>query len=110
MFDMVYVMLFFTFGLLMLVVVKRIIEWGRNNASPRLSVNARIVNKRMETHHNHDDDYHHDYHTYHITFEVQSGDRMQFRVSRSEFGLLIEGDEGVLYFQGTRYLGFERMH
>jgi len=31
-------------------------------------------------------------------------------VPRSEFGLLVEGDEGVLSFQGTRYLGFERKY
>ena len=31
-------------------------------------------------------------------------------VPRSEFGLLVEGDEGVLSFQGTRYLGFDRKY
>jgi len=31
-------------------------------------------------------------------------------VPRSEFGLLVESDEGVLSFQGTRYLGFERKY
>ena len=25
-----------------------------------------------------------------------------------EYGLLVEGDQGLLTFQGTRYLGFER--
>ena len=67
---------------------------------------AKIVDKRMSTHH-HSNGHHHHTHSYHITFEVQSGDRMELRVPRSEFGLLVEGDEGVLSFQGTRYLGFE---
>ncbi|MEG2144477.1 MAG: DUF2500 domain-containing protein, partial [Oscillospiraceae bacterium] len=37
-----------------------------------------------------------------------SGDRMEFSVSDQEYGLLAENDMGVLTFQGTRYLGFQR--
>ena len=43
-----------------------------------------------------------------MTFQVDSGDRMEFSVSGQEYGLLAEGDRGKLTFQGTRYLGFER--
>ena len=46
--------------------------------------------------------------TYYVTFQVESGDRMEFTVEGSEYGMLIEGDHGKLTFQGTRYLGFER--
>ena len=46
--------------------------------------------------------------TYHVTFEVESGDRMELKVSRSEYGMLVIGDSGRVSFQGTRYLGFER--
>ena len=42
-----------------------------------------------------------------MTFQVESGDRMELRVSRSEYGLLAERNQGNLSFQGTRYLGFE---
>lgn len=45
---------------------------------------------------------------YYATFEVESGDRMEFGVPNKEYGLLVEGDRGRLTFQGTRYLGFER--
>ena len=45
---------------------------------------------------------------FYVTFEVESGDRMELSVVGSEFGLLVEGDKGRLTFQGTRYLGFER--
>ena len=40
------------------------------------------------------------------TFQVESGDRMEFSVSGREYGLLVEGDTGRLTFQGTRSLGF----
>jgi hypothetical protein len=33
---------------------------------------------------------------------------MELYVAGHEFGMLIEGDRGMLTFQGTRYLGFER--
>ena len=43
---------------------------------------------------------------YYATFQVESGDRMEFSASGREYGLLVEGDTGRLTFQGTRYLGF----
>ena len=46
--------------------------------------------------------------TYYVTFQVESGDRMELNLSGQEYGLLAEGDRGKLTFQGTRYLGFER--
>ena len=107
-----YLMFFFVFGMFIFVFVKGIGEWVKNNNSPRLSVDAKIVDKRSHTsrhHHNHNGHMHSSSSTsYYVTFEVESGDRMELRVPRSEFGLLVEGDEGKLSFQGTRYLGFER--
>ena len=50
----------------------------------------------------------HLYTSYYVTFQVESGDRMEFEVDGSDYGLLVQGDIGKLSFQGTRYLGFER--
>ncbi len=110
MLGMFYIVFFFVIAMFIFVFVKCISEWINNNNSPRLSVDAKIVDKRMTTHHHHSNGHHHHTHSFHITFEVQSGDRMELRVPRDEFGLLVEGDEGVLSFQGTRYLGFERKY
>ena len=41
-------------------------------------------------------------------YSVVGGDRMELRLSGTEYGQLAEGDTGRLSFQGTRYLGFER--
>lgn len=81
-------------------------------------LSARVVAKRTEvSHHQHpnngDMSGSHGYSTtsstsYYVTFEVDSGDRIEFSMSGSEYGMLIEGDAGTLNFQGTRYLGFER--
>jgi len=98
------------------VFVKGIGEWNKNNHSPRLTVDATVVAKRTNVssshhHHNHAGDMHTGCHTstsYYVTFQVDSGDRMEFHVNGEEYGLLIEGDFGDLSFQGTRYLGFVR--
>lgn len=110
-FIMIFVMVIFTFA-------KGISTWHKNNNSPRLTVAARIVAKRQNTtHHSHpnagDVTGAHGYHTtsstsYYVTFQVESGDRMEMSVSGSEYGMLAEEDEGKLTFQGTRYLSFDR--
>lgn len=86
-------------------------QWHTNNNSPRLTVPARVINKRTQVGHHHSANDHHHSHTYtryYVTFEVESGDRMELQVTGQESGMLIEGDQGQLTFQGTRYLGFER--
>lgn len=47
---------------------------------------------------------------YYITFQVASGDRMEFLVPDNEYGMIVEGDVGKITFQGTRYKGFVREH
>ena len=96
-------------GGIILTVVRGIWTWSKNNASPRLTVSAQVVTKRTQvSHHHHQDSMHHTSTSYYATFQVESGDRMEFSVSGSEYGMLAEGDQGNLTFQGTRYLGFER--
>lgn len=105
-------------GTFIVAFAKGISTWNKNNQSPRLSVPAGVVSRRTEvTHHSHanagDATGAHGYHTssstwYYVTFQVESGDRMEFSVSGQEYGMLAEGDWGKLTFQGTRYLSFER--
>ena len=84
--------------------VRGVRGWSRNNRSPRLTVEAAVVAKRMDVTHC----AHSSATWYYVTFEVESGDRMELGVDGGEYGLLAEGDRGRLSFQGTRYLGFER--
>ena len=110
MFTIVFVLVTGTF---VVILVKGISEWNKNNHSPRLTVLATIIAKRtnVSRHRHGGANGHHHHHTsttYYVTFQVESGDRMEFHISGQEYGLLIEGDKGNLSFQGTRYLGFER--
>ncbi len=93
--------------------------WMKNNRSPQETVNARVVAKRMKvsghgghavvrnastlhTVHSSTDTW------YFVTFELENGRRLEFRVKDPEYGMLAEGDRGRLSYQGTRYLGFDR--
>ncbi len=99
-------------SMFVIVAVKGISTWNKNNHSPRLKVDAIVVSKRTDTssHSSMNNDHHHHHHTtyYYVTFQVESGDRIEFSVMGQEFGILVEGDVGQLEFQGTRYHGFDR--
>ena len=96
-------------GMFIVTAVRGVGTWSKNNASPRLTVSAQVVTKRTQvSHHHHQDSMSHTSTAYYATFQVESGDRMEFSVSGAEYGMLAEGDQGSLTFQGTRYLGFER--
>lgn len=109
------ILFFIMFGLILSVFVvtfvRMIGEWHTNNNSPRLTVPARVVAKRtnVSRHNNASGHGHHTSTSYYVTFEFESTDRLELHVSGSEYGLLVEGDCGKLTFQGTRYLGFERI-
>ena len=96
------------FGIILLNVFRGISQWNKNNHSPRLTVDATVVSKRQHTSHHHHKNHTSHSTTYYVTFQVVSGDRMEFHVSGVEYGQLMEGDRGELQFQGTRYLSFTR--
>ena len=106
-------MFILVFGIFIVTIVRNITQWNKNNNSPRLTVPAAVVSKRSHTSHHHHNTggHHHTHHStsYYVTFQVDSGDRMELHMSGQEYGLLVEGDKGSLTFQGTRYLGFERI-
>ena len=90
--------------------VRGIGRWHKNNNSPRLTVDATIVSKRMDVTHHHNSTTRTNSSStwYYATFQVASGDRMELSIPTQDYGYLVEGDHGKLTFQGTRYLSFER--
>ena len=110
MFTLVFVLVI---GLFIYAVVQASARKQKNDAAPRLTVLARVVSRRQEvTHHarNMNDGVYHTSSTtrYFVTFQVESGDRMELELDGSDFGMIAEGDEGRLSFQGTRFLDFQR--
>lgn len=100
------IMFLAVFGLVIGVFASTIYKNARtehkNNNSPRLTSTATVVTKRTRVwgDHSHTD--------YYATFQFESGDRLELEVPHNQFGYLVEGDQGKLSFQGTRFLSFER--
>ena len=114
MFGIMFTLMFIlVFGIFLVTIIRGIGQWSKNNNSPRLTVPAAVVSKRSHTSHHHHNTggHHHTHHStsYYVTFQVDSGDRMELHMTGQEYGMLVEGDKGNLTFQGTRYLGFERI-
>ena len=122
-FDLLFSILFpilflVVLGMILYTIIGNVSTWNKNNHSPRLTVPATVVAKRTDVSHSSsanagDVSGAHGYDTstftsYYVTFQVESGDRMELEVDGSDYGMLVEGDIGKLSFQGTRYLGFER--
>ena len=101
------------FGTIIVRSVSGVKEWKKNNDSPILTVDASVVAKRTDVHYHHNNTNQNMHSssstTYYVTFEVESGDRMELRMQGNQYGMLVEGDKGKLTFQGTRYLEFKRI-
>lgn len=105
-FSVVFLMIF---GVVIANIISGIKRMKRDKASPRLTVEARVVAKRMDVRtHRNGDNINHRSTIYYATFQVESGDRIELSLDGSDYGLLVEGDSGRLSFQGSRFLSFER--
>ena len=93
-------------GLILYAVIGAVTEAVQNKNSPLLSVPARIIAKRSETSGGGNDT--HVSTSYYVTFEMQSGERREWRVESRKYGLLVEGDRGILTYQGTWFKDFAR--
>ena len=119
MFTIVPVLFFIVFTFVFVIIIVNVVKgakrWKLNSDSPVLTVEAKVVTKRSDvSYHRHGNmvnnnmDMGYSSTNYYITFEVQSGDRMEFNVQDTEYGMLTEGDKGSLTFQGTRYISYVR--
>ena len=90
------------FILFFYIVGMGIIQFTKNESSPVLTVPAAIVNMRRMTHHSKN----HLSHSYHVTFEMEGGERLELRVRWQDYKEFSIGDRGLLIYQGTRFQGF----
>lgn len=108
-FEIVFPLMFFIVtGFMVVCFARAISQWHKNNNSPRLTVEARVVSRRA----------HHSSHmtggtamastSYYATFAFASGDRLELHLPSHDYAMLAEGDVGDLTFQGTRFLSFVR--
>ena len=103
------IMFLMVFGMFAVTFIKSISQWNKNNHSPRLTVDATVVGRRdHRSRHRGANNHMHTSTTYYVTFQFASGDRLELQIPAGEFGYIVEGDQGKLTFQGTRFLSFER--
>lgn len=116
-FEVMFVMVFvLIFSMIIVTLIRGVSTWNKNNKSPRLTVMADVVSKRENVSHTHNNSgmngemsYSQTSTTYYVTFQFESGDRLELNVQSYDYGMIAEGDRGKLTFQGTRFLGFERI-
>lgn len=106
-FAVVWVLMFVgIIGTFVYFIVRGIAQWSYNNAQPVQSVPAAVVTKRTGTSGGSNNTSVST--SYYATFEMDGGERREFGMPGGQYGLLAEGDQGTLTFQGTRYKGFAR--
>ncbi|MBC7808572.1 MAG: DUF2500 domain-containing protein [Akkermansiaceae bacterium] len=87
-------------------VVEPILKAGRDGAKSVVARRATVIAKRQElwggvtaspytT-------------SYYVSFEMESEDRVELEVEDTDYGLIIEGDTGILSSQGDTFKGFQR--
>lgn len=104
--TMVVILPIIIIGLFLFMLIKGLGEWSSNNQSAILTVPAEVVTKHSRTSGGAGDSSART--SYYVTFQMDSGDRMELKMTWKEYGMLAEEDLGTLTFQGTRYQGFER--
>lgn len=111
-FSIISVLMKLIFILMVGIVIAKIIghclQWNYKQQLPRCTVIATVVSKRTSIIYLSDTDHHHTSRRYFVTFKMKNGDRMEFCVSAPEYMRLTENNKGMLSFQGTRYMEFER--
>lgn len=109
------IMLFFVFLVASLgfltVMFGSLKNWTYNNSTPILTVDAKVIGKRFKTFQDTQGFAEmipsYNYATlYFVTFEVENEEKLEFSVTSVEYDNLVEGNDGKLSYQGTRFLEF----
>lgn len=109
--SMMFPIFFITIFIIFIITfIKRIKESSYNKAQPRLTVNAKAVSKRTKvTGGMNKSNMNRGYTYYYVTFQFEGDDRLELKMNGSEFGMIVEGDNGKLTFQGNKFFSFERI-
>lgn len=104
----VVVRLIWVLGVLLLVTGsgKLFLQWRANEAAPVVRVDAMVVSSRKRVRRRPQAGV--DRSTYMVTFEEPSGERLELQIRGLYMADLTEGIQGLLTYQGTRFLGFVR--
>ena len=93
------------FGILTVVVLsigRHLKSEADNKKQPVETAAVKVLTKRIRV------SGEHSYTTYFVTFENDNSERKEFQVNGELYGLLVEGDNGILTYQGYKVIDFKR--
>lgn len=93
-------------GMILFVIISAIKTWSSNNAAEIITKYAKVVSRRIHVWGGSGDSSANT--SYYITFEFEDDSRKEFQINSQKYGLIIEGDQGHITFQGTRFVEFKR--
>lgn len=105
-FSFFHVFTFFVVGIILFQLGRSLWIWQSNNQAERLERLACLVTKRQSIRGGGPNS--HASTTYYVTFEFEDKSRLELRVKGTIYGQLAEGDQGILTYQGTRFIEFTR--
>lgn len=113
MFDIMPVFFFVFFIMFFGVIIYNIYNEISTRKKPVIPVEAIVKGKRSRTNqHNHSNGEFGSHVTtstsYYATFEFTNGERVELTIKGNDYGMLSEGDRGILEFQGNRFVSFKR--
>lgn len=116
MFTIVPILVVIVFAIVIGGIIFNGARYVKNARSPRETVYARVVAKRMDvrthSHHHPAGEHVHASHSsrthYFITLEFDNGERREYLDTKGLYGLVVEGDEGYAAVQGDWLVAFER--
>ncbi len=94
------------FGIIFYIGIRALLGSAHDRRQPQVPVPARVVGRRTQVWgggHNAPAST-----RQYVTFEFTNTQRLELSVPASEAGYLVEGDTGVLTFQGGRFISFVR--
>ncbi len=83
-------------------IVRNVRKNAENARMPQETLHARVVAKRTNVWGDHATT------SYYVTFELDTRERAELKLSGAQYGMLAEGDDGMLTYQGDRFLEFQR--
>lgn len=116
-----YFMLFFfgigalIVGVILFALLRGLYIWNKDNHSPRVTEEAEVYTKRQDVstftkkgRDVHFGSYRSIYVRYFVVFQTRNSGIVKLKVRSDDFDMVREGEKGLLTFQGTRFLGFEK--
>lgn len=85
------------------------VRYLNDKSKPIQTERAKVIAKRTNVRRHHHNNHHSTSSSYYVTFEFLSGQRMELKVPGNQFGYMVEGDDGILQFQGQLFNSFERV-